>query len=446
MNGPLPPTIWIEVDDIIEYFTRHDQPTGIQRVVFELLNAARQRSRQAVRLCRLNRRSGRFEALDLTGYDAMLTWLRREGRVYQKYGRLHARLGIWARDLYRLRHWRDPGRKLSARHDARAETFFREIQTGAVILSLGGPWLNPRFPSAVRALKSRPGVRFVQLVHDIIPISHADLLDARAIPQFVTWLHETAPLVDFYLTPSRHVAGELQSYAAAQGWPRRSITVIRFGSGFAPAAPVGQEPLPCPVGEPYALCVGTVDLRKNTELLVQIWERLVAKHGRDRVPLLVLAGHRGYRSQAVFTRLQATGFVQGRVRFLERVSNAALEDLYRRAAFTVFPSKAEGWGLPVEESFVYGRPAIVSTATSLPEVGSDLAEYFDPADAEGAYARIERAITDPAHLDRLAERIRKDFRPRSWNETFDQIAEVIGRECALLERGRHDAAERGTGT
>ena len=75
-----------------------------------------------------------------------------------------------------------------------------------------------------------------------------------------------------------------------------------------------------------------------------------------------------------------------------------LRQAYRSCLFTVFPSLCEGWGLPVAESLVQGKFCVASNCTSIPEVGGDLIDYFDPTDDDDALAKIERVLLDPVYL------------------------------------------------
>jgi glycosyltransferase involved in cell wall biosynthesis len=69
-----------------------------------------------------------------------------------------------------------------------------------------------------------------------------------------------------------------------------------------------------------------------------------------------------------------------------------------RACFTVFPSLCEGWGLPIAESLAHGKFFVASNRTSIPEVGGDLIDYFDPSDDDDALAKIERLLFEPGYL------------------------------------------------
>ena len=94
--------------------------------------------------------------------------------------------------------------------------------------------------------------------------------------------------------------------------------------------------------------------------------------------------------------------VADRVRLLGWVDDATLDGLYRAADCFVFPSLAEGFGLPVLEAMLRGAPVACSNTTSLPEVAGDAALLFDPLDVDAIAVSIRRILADGD----LAERLR----------------------------------------
>ena len=89
------------------------------------------------------------------------------------------------------------------------------------------------------------------------------------------------------------------------------------------------------------------------------------------------------------------------MRFTGWLDDDVLDGLYRAATCLVFPSLAEGFGLPVLDALVRGTPVATSNATSLPEVAGDAALYFDPEDTDAIAAAIERLLEDEGLRDRL---------------------------------------------
>lgn len=413
------PVIWIEISDLVEYSRHRDQPTGIQRVVQEILAAAQKSGRSDVRVCRIHLRTGEMEAMTFDEAHGLIRRTKREGIAYRRFGRRYRRFGVIARDILR----RAPA--ACADRDGRARwraAFEEQAQAGDVILSLGASWDDPHFGPRLAAIRARKSLRFVQLLHDIIPISHRGVTNEDFVAHFARWLNETARQADLQLVPSRHVAAEIGAYAQAHGWAQRPIEPLRFGSGFnALTAGAAASPL----REPFALCVGTLDIRKNIDLLISVWERLVRVHGPGRVPVLALAGHRGHGSVEILARLQRLNYLDGRIRFFERIGDAELEALYRDALFMLVPSRAEGWGLPVAEALCHGKAVICSNATSLPEVGGDLVDYFHPDDADAALALVEKAMFDEDWRTARTDRVRREFKPRSWDACFEELVGLV---------------------
>src|SRR5262249_54844124 len=149
----------------------------------------------------------------------------------------------------------------------------------------------------------------------------------------------------------------------------------------------------------------------------KVWRRLLEDMPADAVPTLVFAGRVGWQVSDLMEQLHNSKFLNGKILHIESPTDEELEALYDGCLFTVFPSFYEGWGLPVTESLAFGRPCIVSNATSLPEVGGSLARYIDPDNATDAYRVIRETIQDQTGLREWRDQIRREFRPVQWTAT-----------------------------
>ena len=171
--------------------------------------------------------------------------------------------------------------------------------------------------------------------------------------------------------------------------------------------------------------MSTIEVRKNHLLLVKVWRRLLAEMPEGEVPTLVFAGRVGWMVADLMQQLENTGYLGGAVALVADPSDAELAALYRGCLFTLFPSFYEGWGLPVSESLAFGKPCIISDATSLPEVGGTLARYIDPEDVAGATRVIRATLEDRAGLAAWEARIGREFRPVAWRETAQAVVEAM---------------------
>ncbi|HXK53803.1 MAG TPA: glycosyltransferase family 1 protein [Hyphomicrobiales bacterium] len=424
--------IWFEVDDVVRYFLTARQPTGIQRVVSEILaagigEAGELRGRFA--LCRFRASNGRLEPIPAAEFARISAGARRALRTGSRasaWQRAHALLhhGVFvAANVLRARL-----RDLFASR-GRDRAFARLVQPGDILVSLGATWGHRNFAERLKEAKTRYGLRYAMMVHDIIPASNPELCSPAHVANFTGWLAATARETDLFFTPSKFSAATLSAYSRAKGWPGKPVFPVRFGTGFR-SQPAGPTPLRLEITEPFVLKVSTIEIRKNHRLLVDVWRRLIERHGKDAVPPLVLVGRVGWQVDDVMKDLAASDYLGGKVIIFSSVSDEMLAAYYRACLFTVFPSMAEGWGLPVEESFAHGKYCICSSASSVPEVGGDFADYFDPADFGQAYDLIERAIFEPGFVKSREERLRAGFKPEKWADTFRSIVAILDTELA----------------
>jgi glycosyltransferase involved in cell wall biosynthesis len=194
------------------------------------------------------------------------------------------------------------------------------------------------------------------------------------------------------------------------GIPEEKIVVTP--NGVDPAfTPKG----PSPNGEPYALFVGALQPRKNARVAIEA----LALLGEGAPKLVVVGKDQGGRGEA--ERAAAQNGLASRIEFRGHVSQEELASLYRGAACLVFPSRYEGFGLPVVEAMASGTPVVTSRAGALPEVAGDAAILVDERNAVAFAGGIERAIAD---RERLVSAGLERARRFTWAETARRTLEV----------------------
>ncbi len=237
-------------------------------------------------------------------------------------------------------------------------------------------------------------------------------------------LHDMIPLHDYYPSPSRfqsnfrfdnarilHRAGKIVpvsnysklqvEWAIAEGFLKlpKSDAVVQL---CHECRSDGQDPDIALPDRDYIIGVGITLGRKNLDVVLKAMEILLA--AGKIPPLLVIAGTKRMRTRSSIEKGRFAALLP-HVRFEISPSQANLIELYKNAMATVMPSKLEGWGLPLGESLWLGTPAIASPNSSLPEVGRDLAVYFEPDNAEKLAAILENFQNDKVCYAALKARI-----------------------------------------
>jgi glycosyltransferase involved in cell wall biosynthesis len=233
---------------------------------------------------------------------------------------------------------------------------------------------------------------------------------------------------DFIVANSAFTASDMRRYMAENGF-KDAIPVIPAPLAHSHAPPFLGQPAPRAAlpkalrGRRFVLCVGTIEPRKNHDSLIQAWMRLNQAH--PDLPWLILVGRRGWRMEKMVKQLKSGARGPAKIRWLETISDAQLEALYRACLFTVFPSFAEGWGLPIGESLVHGKVCVTSNTSAMPEVGGEFALYADPHDRKALEAALEALIYDRVTLARQEARIAQGFHPRTWSDVADDLVNGI---------------------
>jgi len=196
------------------------------------------------------------------------------------------------------------------------------------------------------------------------------------------------------------------------GVPEGRVRVIPHA---APALPPPAPERPAGLPGRYLLFVGQRAGYKNfVPLLAALAPLLREEDGLG----LVCAGWRPF--SPVEREAIETERLHGRVLHLPAPDDAALATLYRHALAFVYPSRYEGFGIPVLEAFSCGCPAVLSRTSSLPEVGGDAAVYFDPDDAGSMREAVARVVGDAALRRDLTERGARRARAFSWERTAEE--------------------------
>jgi O-antigen biosynthesis alpha-1,3-rhamnosyltransferase len=219
---------------------------------------------------------------------------------------------------------------------------------------------------------------------------------------------------------------------AAYGIDRSRIHVTSPGVGCAfLRLPKTRPRMPLPAeleGRRFALHVGDLHPRRNLEIAL----RAIVHVGREacRDLCFVLSGRdRGSATTllAEAERLNASGALI----LLGDVAEDTLLSLYRGAALLVYPSRYEGFGLPLIEAMASGLPVIAARAGASPEVVADAGILLDPDDEEGFARSIARVLLDDDYAKALAGAGTQRARLFTWTETARRTVqvyrEVLGR-------------------
>jgi alpha-1,3-rhamnosyl/mannosyltransferase len=227
------------------------------------------------------------------------------------------------------------------------------------------------YPPQTRGIRSTT-------IHDLVPLHFPEWVTKRTRAMHARKARHAASTCDVMFANSDFTADD---FAATLEFPRERILVAHPGIGdsFSVRGDAAE------LGRPYVLTVATLEPRKNLGMLVDAYALL----GDDELALVVVGGH-GWGEQP---RLDRPGIVR-----TGRVSDEELARLYRGAAVVVYPSRFEGFGMPITEAMASGAAVVASSHPSMDEAAGDAAVRADPESAEEIANAIREAIARRGEL------------------------------------------------
>ena len=223
----------------------------------------------------------------------------------------------------------------------------------------------------------RAGVRST-MIHDVVPIHFPQWVQARTRRMHVAKYRHTADACDVVMVNSQFTARDVVDTLGVEA-ERVHVAYPGLEAHFTTVG--GRRDL----GRPYILTVATLEPRKNLGALIDAFELL-----NDPDMALAVVGASGWGIQP---ELDRDGIIK-----LGYTAPNELAALYRGASVVVYPSRYEGFGMPIVEAMACGAPVVASAHDSLDEASGDAALRADPLDPAALADAIRRALADPAPL------------------------------------------------
>lgn len=305
-----------------------------------------------------------------------------------------------------------------------------EFEPGDFFFSSSGAWTgNSGHLAAMKNLRESSELITAVLIHDLCRLTHRHLYPEAVVEQFDQGLTEITEFADAVLTYSeetkRTVFERLTPDALFS--PRLSQVALGDPEVFElteQVAPFDFLSAGLESQNSFIMFVASLEPRKNHVMILEAY-KIALRTLQDRAPELIFVGKDHLAAREVRTWLLNNPIVASRVRLLSSASDGELSWLYSNCLFTVYPSLAEGWGLPIAESFAYGKACLHSDTSSMPEVSRGFGIGLDPTDPLLWAEKIIALCSDSRDLQTLERRIKTKWRPRTWESAARRLVKEI---------------------
>ena len=286
-------------------------------------------------------------------------------------------------------------------------------------LNIGHTGLDdPGYRHWLRAAAVRP----VYFVHDLIPITHPEFCRPGEEAKHVSRMRTVATTAAGVIGNSQATIDEFACFANSEGLPTPSSLAAWLGTTKLPAA----DALTASSGRVRFVVLGTIEARKNHEMLLKVWSDLVKKLG-GQAPQLLIIGQRGWECEEVFAILDQNHQFKGAVLELGTCSDEQVAAHLSQARALLFPSLVEGYGLPLAEALSAGTPVLASDLPIFREIGQSVPDFIAPLAAEA----WESAILDYSQADSASRRAQlarlANYQTPRWEDHFAAVESWLTR-------------------
>ena len=303
------------------------------------------------------------------------------------------------------------------------------LTNGDALVNLGAFWDARYTWDFVQDIKLK-GCAYIPFIYDILAVEVPELCEGGTVRDFGDALPRTLRDATAIITASKAVEASIRSYETSISSAPQRISVVPLAHQIPRKLECGLDAsvnfVPM-LKEPFVLCVGTFEPRKNQVRLAGVWADLSLEI--EDLPTLVFVGKIGWLDASEFLLLDTLAQASQRIVYFYDIPDHKLVELFRTCLFSVYVPITEGWGLPVGESLAFHKACVASASGGIPEVGGEFPVYVDPLNPEAIKVALRRLVLDLDYRKGLEENIRSNFGVRAWS---DFTAGLLGAVADLL--------------
>jgi glycosyltransferase involved in cell wall biosynthesis len=381
-------------------------PTGIDRVEIEYIKEVTRRDKNSLAVAKFGKEFVLVPAFAVCAAIDLVT--------------SGAPLGRWGlRDFFRLRlpvaqrKARQFFRSRAIKHSHSAlDLFSGNALQNIEYVNVGHSNLEDGFMAALKAAGCQ---QITVMLHDMIPLDFPQFSSAGTPQQFEGKAKAVARHADRVICNS----ADTQSRVAAHfdNWGVQPNTLVAH-LGVTPMESAGRRNSD---QRGQFVVLGTIEPRKNHQILFDAWAKMANKLTPEKTPKLLVIGRRGWNNDAVFRFLDSSPLMNKCIFEMSDLDDVEIAEIFGRSDGLLFPSLAEGFGLPALEAAQIGVPIICSNLAVFQEILGEYPTYIDATDTNGWMNGVRKLVENKTKAEKDTKDIVKMIAIPRWDSHFCHV-------------------------
>lgn len=298
----------------------------------------------------------------------------------------------------------------------------------SIILSIGVGY-DGKSQECLMQAKQKIGFKIVSTIFDLTPLTVPQTHPQDRVCFYPIFLKNLYALSDFIVYGGKTAQKDGENFQKENDLPIIPSLAVKWGNDIVAKKHSKKETdqilKRCGVNGDYILSVGTIEARKNHQILYDAYlELLRDKSMKDKMPQLFICGHPGWKTDDFVHLLKNDDRVKGKI-IMFSPTDEELDILYQNCKFTCLASLYEGWSLTLPESLNYGKFCLTADTPSLKETGEDIVDYADPYDPVEWAEKIKYYLTDKSALKNREALIKEKWHNTTWYDCAHYLNEFF---------------------
>ena len=297
-----------------------------------------------------------------------------------------------------------------------------------IVFSAGAGYDDKSF-DVLTKLHNEENFMYCHTIYDFTPIVVPHVQNTETVKIHPRLLNNIYNLSDFIFYGGKTAQKDGLKYQTEKGMSIKNSVAIKWGSNIVSHEYTDERRQQVlqyyGITGDYILSVGTIEARKNHEILYRAYLELLSDESlKDNLPQFVICGHPGWKTEGFRRAVSFDNRVRGKF-IMITPTDEELDILYQNCKFTCLPSFYEGWSLTLPESLNYGKFCLASDTPSLKETGENIIDYANPYDPVEWADKIKFYYINKDALQQKEEAIKKKWHNTTWRECAEKIDKVL---------------------